>query len=136
MSRLSHLKSTRTNLREAVSYQNNIGMEAFKDKKIEGQKAGVKIPFKNNWAMLCHMHDLRLWTITYAPSMKNNMQRMQEIHRINNEALYMIQNSLYKRILFGIFIWFFINKMAKRKYLNNGAKDSHEVSFRDNTATL
>ena len=58
------------------------------------------------------------------------------MHRINNEALYMISDSLYKRIIAGIFLWFFINKIAKRSLLNNGAKDSHEVSFRDNTATL
>ena len=48
----------------------------------------------------------------------------------------MISSSLYKRIIAGVFIWFFINKIAKRKYLNNGAKDSHEISYRDNTATL
>ena len=86
--------------------------------------------------MLCHMHDLRLWTLSYSPSKTNNLQRMQEMHRINNEALYMLSSAMYKRIIFGVFLWFFINKINKKKWLNNGSKDSHEVSWRDNTATL
>ena len=111
-------------------------MSEFEDKRRTLEQKGLPTSFKNDWSLLCHMHDLRLWTIAYAPSKKNNLIRLQELHRINNEALYMISNSLYKRIIFGAFLWFFINKMAKRKYLNNGAKDSHDVSFRDNTATL
>ena len=86
--------------------------------------------------MLCHMHDLRLWTISYAPSKTNNLQRMQELHRINNEALYMLSNAMYKRIIIGVFLYFIINKLAKKRFLNNGSKDSHEVSWRDNTATM
>ena len=82
------------------------------------------------------MHDLRLWTVAYSPSKQNNLQRMQEMHRINNEAIYMTSNALYKRIILGIFLWFVVNKLARGKYLNNGAKDSHEVSWRDNTSTL
>ena len=61
---------------------------------------------------------------------------MQELHRINHEAIYRISNALYKRVIFGIFAYFLINKLAKGKYLNNGSKDSHEISWRDNTATL
>ena len=136
MNKLSYMKPARQNLRESVSYANNIGMSEFQDKHKAMEAKGLRIPFKNNWAMLCHMHDLRLWTIAYAPSRTNNLQRMQEVHRINNEAIYMTSNALYKRILLGVFLWFFINKVAKGKYLNNGAKDSHEISFRDNTATL
>jgi len=37
---------------------------------------------------MAHMHDLRVWTIAYAPSKSNNLQRMQEIHRLNNEMWY------------------------------------------------
>ena len=48
----------------------------------------------------------------------------------------MISNSLYKRVIFGVLLWFFINKMAKNRLLNNGAKDSHDVSFRDTTAHM
>ena len=136
MNKLAYLKSGRQNLRESITYKNNIGMSAFKDRHVEAEKLGKAVPFKHDWNLLCHMHDLRLWTIAYAPSKQDNMQRMQELHRINNEALYRISNALYKRIFAGIFLFFFINKFAKKRYLNNGAKDSHDVSFRDNTATL
>ena len=58
------------------------------------------------------------------------------MHRINDEVLYMVSDSLYKRIIFGVFLWFLVNKIAKRRYLNEGAKDTHDVSFRDNTAHM
>ena len=136
MSKLAYLKSTKQNLRESVSFANNISQTAFKDKHVDLEKKGISVGFKHSFAHLCHMHDLRLWTITYAPSKRGNLQRLQELHRINNEANYLIANSLYKRVIFGIFLWFAINKLAKSKYLNNGAKDSHEISFRDNTDHL
>ena len=136
MNKLAYLKSTRQNVREAVSYQNNMGVGQFTDKYVQAEQRGRAIPFKHNWNLLCHMHDLRLWTIAHSPGSQNNLQRMQELHRINNEALYMVSNAMWKRIIIGIGLYFFLNKIAKRKYLNNGAKDSHDVSFRDNTATL
>ena len=136
MNKLAYMKPLRQNVRESVSYTNNIGMAEFQDKHTKLEKAGLRIPFKHNWSMLCHMHDLRLWTVAYSPSKQNNLQRMQEMHRINNEAIYMTSNALYKRIILGVFLWFVVNKLAKGKYLNNGAKDSHEVSWRDNTSTL
>ena len=76
----------------------------MKDKYVELEKKGQAVPFKHSWAMLSHMHDLRLWTIAYSPSKINNLQRLQELHRINNEALYLIQSSLWKRIILGFFI--------------------------------
>ncbi len=136
MNKLSHLKSATTNARKNVQYVNNIGQSPFNDRLRDLEDKGVRVPFKINWATLCHMHELRLWTITYAPSTKNNLQRMQELHRINNEALYLISNSLYKRVIFGTLMFFVISKLAKRKYLNDRSKDSHDVSFRDNTATM
>ena len=108
----------------------------MKDKYVELEKKGQAVPFKHSWAMLSHMHDLRLWTIAYSPSKINNLQRLQELHRINNEALYLIQSSLWKRIILGFFLFMLVNKPLKNKYMNNGSKDSHEVSFRDNTAHL
>ena len=134
--KLAFMKSTKQNLRESVSFANNINQAVFQDKHIALEKKGIAVGFKHSFAHLCHMHDLRLWTITYAPSKTGNLQRLQELHRINNEANYLISTALYKRVIFGIFLWFLINKVAKGKYLNNGSKDSHEVSFRDNTAHL
>ena len=74
--KLSYMKSARQNVREAVSYNNNISMSRFQDRHRELEKKGLPVAFKNNWAMLAHMQDLRLWTIAYAPSKKNNLQRM------------------------------------------------------------
>ena len=81
------------------------------------------------------MHDLRLWTIAFAPSKQNNLRRLQELHRINNEAIYLINRAIGKRILVAIFLYFLINKIAKHK-INHGAKDSHDTNWRDNTSTL
>ena len=71
--KLAYMKSARQNLRESVSYQNNISMSRFQDRHREIEKKGIAVPFKNSWAMLAHMQDLRLWTIAYAPSKKNNL---------------------------------------------------------------
>ena len=134
--KLNIFKGNFQKARESIRYTNNIAQTDFKDKFVEFENKGQRIPFKHNWAMLSHMHDLRLWTIAYAPSKTNNLQRLQELHRINNEALYMLSSALWKRVMLGFVLFMFINKFAKHKYLNNGAKDSHEVSFRDNTAHL
>ena len=37
---------------------------------------GRKIPFKHSWSLLAHMHDLRVWTLAYAPTQINNLQRL------------------------------------------------------------
>ena len=76
MNKLSYLKSARQNFRESITYNNNIGMARFQDKHLDLEKKGLNIPFKNNFSLLCHMHDLRLWTIAHAPSQKNNLQRL------------------------------------------------------------
>ena len=136
MNKLAYLKSTRQNLRDSVTYAQNIRQSEFVDKRRSMEEAGKPVEFKHSFGLLCHMHDLRLWTITYAPSNKNNLQRLQELHRINNEALYLIQNSMWKRVMIGVFLWFFVNKLAKSKYVRHGAKDTHDASFRDVTATL
>ena len=43
---------------------------------------------------------------------------------------------MYKRIFAAIFLYFLVNKIAKRKLLNEGAKDSHDPNWRDITAHL
>ncbi len=72
------------NLRRSTKIQNNIKPHKFEDLHLN-QKS---VPFKHTWALMAHMHDLRVWTIAYAPSTKNNLQRLQEIHRLNNEMWY------------------------------------------------
>jgi len=35
-----------------------------------------------------------------------------------------------------IFLYFFITKIAKKKYMKNGAKDSHEANYRESPAHM
>jgi hypothetical protein len=93
------------------------------------------LEFKHSWANLAHMHDLRVWTIAYAPG-KNNLQRMQEIHRLNNEMWYQVGNAMWKRIIALIFLYFFFTKIAKKRFMNNGSKDSHEANYREAPAHM
>ena len=124
--------STLANWRSASRLQNNTRAAQFEDKLLK-QKS---VEFKHSWAMMAHMHDLRVWTLTYAPSRKNNMQRMQEIHRLNNEMWYNVSQAIWKRILIAIVLWFAIAKFGKRRYLNQGMFDSHDASYRDTTAHM
>ena len=82
------------------------------------------------------MHDLRVWSLAYAPTTRGNLQKMQEIHRINAEMWYYVSQAMWKRILFGIALWFFVNKIAKHRYMNNGPKDSHDGTLRDVSAMM
>ena len=134
--KLNIFKGNLQRARESIKYTNNISQVQFKDKFVEMEEKGQKIPFKHSWGTLCHMHDLRMWTIAYSPGKRNNLQRLQELHRINNEALYLVSSALWKRVMLGFVLFMLINKVGKHRYLNNGAKDSHEISFRDNTAHM
>ena len=71
------------------------------------------------------MHDLRVWTIAYAPSRLNNMQRIQEIHHLNQEMWYQVSNATWKRIFVMIGLWFFVTRVAKGKYMNQGMFDTY-----------
>eukprot|EP00352_Strombidinopsis_acuminata_P006656 CAMPEP_0176356044 /NCGR_PEP_ID=MMETSP0126-20121128/13735_1 /TAXON_ID=141414 ORGANISM="Strombidinopsis acuminatum, Strain SPMC142" /NCGR_SAMPLE_ID=MMETSP0126 /ASSEMBLY_ACC=CAM_ASM_000229 /LENGTH=94 /DNA_ID=CAMNT_0017708969 /DNA_START=121 /DNA_END=405 /DNA_ORIENTATION=- len=94
------------------------------------------MPFKHTWALMAHMHDLRMWTLAYSPSRANNLQRMQEIHRLNAEMNYGISDAIGKRILAMIAFWFFVQKIAHKKYMNQGNFDSHDASWRDTPAHM
>ena len=48
-------------------------MAGFEDKFM---RPGAKVPFKHTWANLAHMHDLRVWTLAYAPLKVGALQRM------------------------------------------------------------
>lgn len=99
-------------------------------------KPGQKIPFKHDYATLKHMHDLRVWTLAFAPTTQGNMRRMQELHRINAEMWYYVSQAMWKRILGAIALWFFVNKIRKDRYMNNGPKDSHDGSLSDVSAMM
>jgi len=82
------------------------------------------------------MHDLRVWAIAYAPSAKNNVRRIQEIHYLNNEMWYMYYNATWKRMLWLIVFWFFVTRIRRSRYMLKYNNDSHDANFRDTTATM
>ena len=131
--KLGYFKTFPQRFRDYTKYSNNLRPAEYNDHWLN---PGLKTPFSQNWAMLKHMHDLRVWTIAFAPSTKNNLQRLQEIHRINTEMWYYVSDAMWKRIIAGIFLYFFITKVAKHKFMNNGAKDSHDASWRDVSAHM
>ena len=94
------------------------------------------MPFRHDWAILAHMHDLRVWTLAYAPSRHNNLQRLQEIHLLNNEMWYLVSTALWKRILVMIGLWFFVTRVAKKRFMNQGMFDSHDAQYRETPAHM
>ena len=80
MDKLTYLKTKKQALRDLTKLSRSYRQPEFKDQFLE---PGRKIPFRHDWALLAHMHDLRVWTLAYAPSRLNNLQRMQEIHQLN-----------------------------------------------------
>ena len=87
MDKLSLFKGSRQRFRDLITYSNSTREHRFEDKFLRKEMKDVE--FKHSWANMAHMHDLRVWTLAYAPG-KNNLQRMQEIHRLNNEMWYQV----------------------------------------------
>ena len=115
MDKLSYLKTRKQSFRDLCRMSRNYKQAEYKDAFLH---SGDKVPFKHSWAVMAHMHDLRLWTLAYAPSRHDNLQRLQEIHMLNNEMWYMVARSLWKRTIIMIFLWFFVTRIAKKKYVN------------------
>ena len=86
MEKLAYLRSNAQNLRNWLRWTNSSRPAKYEDKWLNNGKKSL--PFTHNWGLMAHMHDLRVWTIAYAPSDKNNLVRMQEIHRLNAEMWY------------------------------------------------
>ena len=82
------------------------------------------------------MHDLRVWTLTYAPSRLNNLERIQQIHQLNQEMWYLVNVAIWKRLLIMIALWILITRFLKRKYLNERTDDTHDAQMRDFQAHL
>ena len=133
LQKLGYFKTYTQRARNYLSWSANHRQHVYDDAWL---KPGVKIPFTHNFATLKHMHDMRVWTIAYAPSTTNNLKRLQEIHRINAEMWHYVHDALWKRIIAGIFLWFFVKKIARKRYHNNGPKDSHETYLRDVAAHM
>lgn len=121
MDKLAIFKTKKNALRDYYRLSRSYRQAEFEDAFL---KKGEKVPFKHSWSLLAHMHDLRVWTLCYAPSQHNNLQRMQEIHMLNNEMWYMVNRSLWKRLIVMVILYFYVTRFAKSKWLNEGAKDS------------
>lgn len=135
--KLRLFQSTRQRFVDKITLNRNYRQAEYKDSYLEAAKrGGQKVPFGYSNAMLGHMMELRLWHIAYAPTTVSKMGRMQEIHRLNGELDYRIANALFYRIIAGTMLLFFIRKIAKGRYVNNGEQDSHEIDLRNTTATM
>ena len=66
---------------------------------------------------MAHMHDLRVWCLTYAPGKKNDIRRLQEIHLLNQEMWYQVSNAMWKRICIGVALWFFVTRIANKRFM-------------------
>ena len=62
------MKGSTQKLTEFLRPQRYLKQPEFEDKLL---KAGPK--FQHSWAQMAHMHDLRVWTLTYAPGKRNNI---------------------------------------------------------------
>jgi hypothetical protein len=133
MDKLSYLKSTKQNIRDYLRLSRSYRQATYEDRFL---KRGEKVPFKHSWALMAHMHDLRVWTVAYAPSRINNLQRLQEIHLLNQEMWYQVSNAMWKRILIMFGLWIFVTRVAKGKYMNQGNFDTHDASFRETPAHM
>ena len=65
MNKLDFLKTRKQQFRDLCRVSRSYRQPGYIDQFL---KDGEKVPFKHSWSMLAHMHDLRLWTIAYAPS--------------------------------------------------------------------
>ncbi len=84
MDKLNYMKTMPQRLSELARPTRAINkMPTFEDQLI---KNGPE--FKHSWMNMAHMHDLRVWTLTYAPGRKNNIRRLSEIHLLNQEMWY------------------------------------------------
>ena len=121
MDKVSFLKTQRLAIRDTMRISRNYNQPKYQDKFLQ---PGQKVPFKHDWKIMAHMHDLRVWTLAYAPSRLNNLERLQEIHHLNQEMWYQVSSAMWKRILIMIVLWFYVTRFAKAKYMNQGNFDS------------
>ena len=124
-SKLNYMKSAPQRLREFVRPAAHLKQPKFEDKLAQH---GVE--FNHSWKNLAHMHDLRVWTMTYAPNSLNDARRMQEIHLLNNEMWYQVSEALWKRILFFMGFWVLTTRIFKDKFMKKHMVDSHDANFR------
>lgn len=73
MDKLNVFKNKRQQFTDLVKYSNSTRQHQFKDQYLRPENKNIE--FKQTWANMAHMHDLRVWTLAYGPG-KDNMRRM------------------------------------------------------------
>lgn len=68
MDKLNYMKTSAQVAKQYLRPSKYLYQPKYEDKIL---KHGAT--FTQNWAMMAHMHDLRCWTITYAPGDKGNI---------------------------------------------------------------
>ena len=130
--KLNYMKSGTQKFKELCRPSRFYGQPKFEDRFL---KAGPK--FKHTWAQMAHMHDLRVWTLAYAPGKKNNIRRITEIHYLNQEMWYNVYIALWKRLFAGVGLYFFFTKIAKERYMKKATNtDTHDANWRETTAHM
>ena len=124
------MKGTTQRFRELIRPAKSMKQPEFNDKLIE------RAQFKHSWAQMAHMHDLRVWALTYAPGKKNNIRRLQEIHMLNQEMWYQVSQAIWKRLFIAIGLWFFVTRFANKRYMKKNNTDSHDAHWRDTAAHM
>ena len=71
MDKLSYSKGAGRKFLELITPSKYLKHPKFEDKIL---KRGPE--FKHTWAQLAHMHDLRIWAITYSPNQIDNIRRL------------------------------------------------------------
>ena len=112
-SKLAYMKTSTQNFKEFLRPSKYLYQPTFEDKFL----ANGPPKFAHTWAQMAHMHDMRLWTIAYAPGKKQNIQRLQEIHLLNNEMWYQVYRAHWTRVLWGIPLWFLVTRIFKHRFM-------------------
>ena len=71
MDKLSYMKAPLQRFREYIRVGKHYHQPKYNDVILKNGPS-----FKHSWAQLAHMHDLRVWTLAYAPGKKNHIRRL------------------------------------------------------------
>jgi hypothetical protein len=66
--KLNYMKPLGQRFKEFLRPSKNLYQPKFEDKVLQHGAS-----FSHSWMNMSHMHDLRVWTLTYAPGKKNNV---------------------------------------------------------------
>lgn len=131
MDKLRYMKTPWTNFKEFLRPSRYLYQPKFEDRYLQNPPK-----FKHDWNQMAHMHDLRVWTLAYAPTRWMSHTRLQEIHHLNQEMWYQVSKAYWTRFFIAVPLFFIMtrwtNHIRKRTYNN----DSHDANFREVTAHM